>query len=661
MLRRLPLIFALLIILSYSISLSQSPLPTTAPAQSENFVLADRLGITFISSADHPASEQRYRQALRLGAGWNRWPLYWNWVERSPGVFDWTMYDFVATADLQHGLQINAILLGRNAAYVDGNSIARLNDPVFSDGTDEPDLDKNINPNHPWANFVYQAVMRYKPGGILARQHGWLPGQGIRVWEAWNEPDINLFWVGTVEEYARLLKVTYLAAHFADPEAQVMFGGLSYGNPATIEWLAQVLAIYAADPMGEAHNWFMDIVAAHNYTYAWRSGWVVRDVREKLAAHGLERPIWLNETGVPVWDDYPGPTWAANDPSRRLLRATAQQAAAFFIQSAAYAWAEGAQVVMFHQLYDDCGNQPAGTDFPPNNGNLCVDGGACWGDAHGLYRNERGSICFSQHPLPGTPRPAATAFFILSHVFGREPFSRPIIQDLGTTGVVISFDRETTGQRIYVMWNRQLQDNDLELPTAGFGGQLFSMLDQDWQVAPENGIYNLTLPAATEDDYPYVQAGEASGIGGPPLILIEQLGDSIDPGDNPALVPMEGILAPVEITPGPIASAPPPRPTTDPAVDRTAPTTSMLALPVVSPPVFTVAWNAQDNSGIESFLIWVRIDGGEWQPWLETSATSAQYTGAVGSTYEFAAWAVDLAGNWSPNTELAPQAVTHVE
>jgi hypothetical protein len=40
---------------------------------------------------------------------------------------------------------------------------------------------------------------------------------------------------------------------------------------------------------------------------------------------------------------------------------------------------------------------------------------------------------------------------------------------------------------------------------------------------------------------------------------------------------------------------------------------------------------------------------------------SAQYTGASGSTYEFAVWAVDLAGNWSANVELVPQAVTHVE
>ncbi|MCC6803426.1 MAG: hypothetical protein IT319_11110, partial [Anaerolineae bacterium] len=52
--------------------------------------------------------------------------------------------------------------------------------------------------------------------------------------------------------------------------------------------------------------------------------------------------------------------------------------------------------------------------------------------------------------------------------------------------------------------------------------------------------------------------------------------------------------------------------------------------------------------------------GGTWEKWLETSAVQADYAGASGSTYEFALWAVDLAGNWSENIDLVPQAVTTV-
>src|SRR5262249_39083393 len=153
------------------------------------------------------------------------------------------------------------------------------------------------------------------------------------------------------------------------------------------------------------------------YSYAKRSGLVVQRVNENLAKYGLYRPVWLNESGVSVWDDYPGPTWAATDPTLRVLRATMQQQADFVVESTTYAWAEGAEVVFIHQLYDDCGNQSGGTTFAPNSGQS--------GDAYGLYRNERAEPCYNQNPLPGTPRPAAAAFYRLAQIFGILPFSNP--------------------------------------------------------------------------------------------------------------------------------------------------------------------------------------------------------------------------------------------
>ena len=59
------------------------------PAQ-DGYLRAPRLGITFINSAEAPLSDQRYQQALYLGAGWTRWPLYWNLIERVPDVYDWS-------------------------------------------------------------------------------------------------------------------------------------------------------------------------------------------------------------------------------------------------------------------------------------------------------------------------------------------------------------------------------------------------------------------------------------------------------------------------------------------------------------------------------------------------------------------------------------------
>ncbi|HLU09194.1 MAG TPA: hypothetical protein VK003_05975, partial [Oceanobacillus sp.] len=422
----------------------------------DGYLRVPRLGITFISSAEHPPDETRYRNALLLGAGWNRWPMYWNNIEREGG-YDWSQYDRLVQADLEHGLRINAILLGIAPQHREGASIRGLHAPVFSDGTDEPGAGKSPNPANPWASFVHAAVQRYKPGGTLSAQQGWQPGWGITVWEAWNEPDLTMFWTGGVGEYARLLKVTYLAAHQADTGAQVMFGGLAYVNPDADDWLARTLAIIAQDPMREAHNWFMDIVAVHNYTNARRSGWVVTRARQRLNEYGLNRPIWLNESGIPIWDDYPGPTWAGNMPDERALRGTMQEQAAFMIQSTVLAWAAGADVVFYHQLYDDCGNQPSNTDFPPNTGGMC-GGPICWGDAHGLYRNDSTNVCFRQSPQPGTPRPVAAAFYRLAQIFGGAgTFGNGVVVDVNGRGTAVSFNRINGGtitERIYVLWNR---------------------------------------------------------------------------------------------------------------------------------------------------------------------------------------------------------------
>jgi hypothetical protein len=511
-------------------SLPGSAQDTTQPTSTFNpaaYVRSSRLGITHISYPEAPVSDDRYDKALSLGTGWNRWPLYWDRVEPEPGQFDWSQYDRLIRDDEAHGLKINAILLGTPAFFLDGVRISGLHEPIFSDQTDTPRPDKKINPQNPWANFVYETVSRYKPGGILAEESGWTSGEGIRVWEVWNEPDW-VVWHSSILDYARLLKTAYLVIKMVDPEAQVMFGGLLFGG--TDNWLARVLAIYEDDPFHEEYNWYMDIVGVHSYGSPWRSGWLVLNLEQTLKAYNLNRPVWLNESGVPVWDDYPGPTWETN-PARRLLRVTEEQQAYFFIQSTAYAWAQGADVVFFHALFDDCGNQPAGTDFPPHNGELCQDGELCFGDAFGLYRNERGSVCFSQHPEPGTPRPAAGAFQLMAEVFESAELENARILTPENQATIISFDRPETQQRLYVIWSNTLQPVEISLPIGERTAVLYSLDEQKWITADDEGIYNLTLPAATCDYYPDLQYHEITAIGGKPFIVVGHLENTLlEPG-----------------------------------------------------------------------------------------------------------------------------------
>lgn len=87
----------------------------------------------------------------------------------------------------------------------------------------------------------------------------------------------------------------------------------------------------------------------------------------------------------------------------------------------------------------------------------------------------------------------------------------------------------------------------------------------------------------------------------------------------------------------------------DNTVDAGSPTGVAVPLPLVTSPSFPVSWSGTDlpnESGLESFDIFVSIDGGAWQPWLQnTTATSAIYDGELGKRYAFAVVAVDVAGN----------------
>lgn len=629
-----------------------TPVADNTTYTGRQFVRSERLGITFINSAQLESDDERYQNALLLGAGWTRWPLYWNAVQVTPDTWDWSAYDQLVIDDVRYGLNINAILLDRPSFFAEGDIIAGLNQPIFADGTDAPGQGKTLNPENPWVNFVYQAVQRYKPGGVLAQQQGWTNGEGVDIWEVWNEPDLPQFWRGGIPNYARLLKTAYIAAHHADPTAKVMFGGLLF--PTEDNWLARVLAIYENDPLARSNNWYMDAVAVHSYSYPWRTGWLTLFARQTLIAYGLDKPIFVNETGISVWDDYPGPVWAV-EPEQHIRLGTSEQQAWYFIQSTVYGWSEGASVVYFHQLYDDCGDQAAGTDFPPNNGDLCSTGQACFGDAFGIYRNQSSSICFSQHPNPGTARPVATAYRLMATVFGQAEFT--YVDDVRRDGLTIfEFERPASNERILVIWNRRFEANTAIIPASGRSATLHT-LERVTTITAQDDTYTIPLSAAEPDSFPSLEPNDISAIGGAPVILVEPIDGDAVPIDATVSVP---VVAPsntqVAPTVGPIIN-----PTVAPENDTVAPLTFIEPLPAVSESTFLVSWGAEDNGEIESYLIWVQSNDGEWIPWLETQREEAIYTGVAGTTYRFAAWAVDTAGNWSPNISLVAQAETRVE
>ncbi|HEY9482436.1 MAG TPA: xylan 1,4-beta-xylosidase [Micromonosporaceae bacterium] len=100
--------------------------------------------------------------------------------------------------------------------------------------------------------------------------------------EVWNEPNLVVFWTGTIDEYLRLYEESARALKAVDPR-------LAVGGPSTAaaEWVER-LAAYA-----EHAGAPLDFVTSHTY------GNLPLDVRPALARHGFEStPVWWTEWGV---------------------------------------------------------------------------------------------------------------------------------------------------------------------------------------------------------------------------------------------------------------------------------------------------------------------------------------------------------------------------
>ena len=102
------------------------------------------------------------------------------------------------------------------------------------------------------------------------------------AFEVWNEPNLDVFWPGSREDYLRLYAESARAVKAVDSRLRV-------GGPATAagEWI-DLLAAYAVDS-----GLPLDFVSTHTY------GNLPLDVRPQLRRHGLGGiPIWWTEWGV---------------------------------------------------------------------------------------------------------------------------------------------------------------------------------------------------------------------------------------------------------------------------------------------------------------------------------------------------------------------------
>ena len=592
-------------------------------------------GLGFVNSAEDNSEAGRIQRGVDTGVRMDRFPIYWEQVEKRMGEFTWTGQDAAIRANESKSLNTLAILLGTPRQYRlgdrsmstslggsftelpasfaprsadcdtqeaggecdvlevtdgSGRQVRITNDglqsqsgtcqrhegppapfglsnPIFTDGTDVPPTDGRLNPTNPWARFVGATVNRYKPGGDA--------GTNIRHWEIWNEPDLCHFWSGTPQEYARLLKVAYIVINWIDPEAYVVFGGLAHFENG--QWLYNMLDALEGDSLSSQNGGFFDAAGSHHYSLSYVGYQYTKKVRSALDKRGwADKPIWITESGVPVCNDYPGPTC----PSP--WRATAKEQASYIWQNIAYTRLAGGGPIFHFMLHDDCGNVVA-VDSP---------------DGFGLAKNESTSFC---SPSNAEARLSYTAFKLANQHFTGSDIAWADIERFRVRR--IAFYHPGTKERRLLTWSLNTQAQTANIPATGSSGKLVRLDGTTTVVTPTAGIYEVSLAGATNANWPDGQGGYGMGIYGEPVLLIE--------------------------------------------TDTMSPTASILGLPSYSPQTFPVTWHARDwGSGVISTSVYVKVDSGDWELWQDGVAAygKASYTGEAGRKYAFSVAAEDRLG-----------------
>jgi hypothetical protein len=245
---------------------------------------------------DVPFDSMRWTRIAWLGIGWVRGGAPWWMVHRGPGLFEWSRFDGTVVGAVEHGLEL---LAGLTAT------------PPWVLGF-EPHgawAENMVPPPEPWAEFVREAVRRYRPGGVLARQRGWPDGWGVRHWEIWNEPDLRTFWTGTAAQYRdRIWLPAVRILRQEDPQAKIAFAGLCCFDPGGDDpWkqggsTAEVLST-------EESRSGVDLFSVHYYPRSVEQTAVHDPYREmEQWLRGVQAfvdrmfggrvvPIWLTETG----------------------------------------------------------------------------------------------------------------------------------------------------------------------------------------------------------------------------------------------------------------------------------------------------------------------------------------------------------------------------
>jgi hypothetical protein len=233
------------------------------------------------------------------GGGWTRIKLFWSRIEpqnTTPDRYQWPAY-----LD-----QMLAQASARNVTVV----LDHADNPAWASSLTNGPID--LVDISEFTQFIRAAVTRYSA-----------PPYNVKYWEFYNEPDNGSEkWAVNSgfgqfgyypQAYVDILAAAYQPIKKIDPAAQIVFGGLAYdfweeedGGPFVRGFLDQVLR--------RGGGAYFDVMNFHYYPAAFAPRWEelsgglpgligkTNYIRDRLASHGVHKPIICSETS---WESKP--------------------------------------------------------------------------------------------------------------------------------------------------------------------------------------------------------------------------------------------------------------------------------------------------------------------------------------------------------------------
>ncbi len=394
------------------------------------------------------------------GVAWERVLFYWREIQPEPNVWrDDYFPPEILHREVSAGREIVGLL---------------INPPGWANGyrgDQSPPEGLYLPVDHSdnyWAQFVARIVSQYR--GV------------IRHWVLWNEPDVwdsshfGYTWAGTLEEFAQLTRVGYLAAKRANPDCVVHLAGLTYWWDAEYgrrPFFERLLEEIAKDPDASAHGFYFDVVSLHIYFKPRTIPEIVEKTRAALRRYGLDKPIWLDETNAPPFDDPQHPI------AHPRFRVTLSEQRAFLVQAFALALASGVERVAVYKMSDRPSIEP-------------------WEEPFGMVR------------VDGSRRPVYDAFRTAARLMAGARSAR--WEDKGPFAVV-SLDQGVKTTRI--LWNWTAETVVARVAAAAPRAVMVLPDGQAQESEAVAGFHTISLP-------PAACSLPRCDIGGEPVILVEE-------------------------------------------------------------------------------------------------------------------------------------------